>query len=965
MSAGAVQLAAIGQQDAYLTGSPSVSYFNGVYRRNTPFSLQAFSIPFQGQQIQWGSQAVCRVPYKGDLVRGTTLAVTLPALSPVTVDFTWPVSVALQNPIPYLIIDGNYSVPKTVSIGVLDTYSTSTINQWLGPSASLNAYVSYNSGLSKFAFSNCSNVTLNTADVATTAVFFGLDPHSFARLPTSNTVQWDVSPSTIPGPVADFTLSQSGWQSTSSATTPNITESLLMNVAVAVTLTTQNPTSGGFFAQFVDLSRFGTALGFTTLFGITAGGSIKFNYTGSYVFILALNVSAPVARVGVGHWAQDGHPSGSFVTGTPGVGQWAWNDYAYSYLVAPAPLMPMVVLPINVTDITQYYYIDLETQTSAPLVIGDGTLGTEIQITDVNQYLALPTNQTLVQNTINISTNWSSAGFFTQIAPVGVSNAFTFLTEGIYNIRGTLVTSGSNIFSVTLSNATVPNILTWNTTQTRSPTINFTLPVQVTSLTDQYRISLRTDNPATLTAQSWFAVEQIGVPTGTTLQPNSFKKNGFLFTGNTFSQVSTGLTPVNFKQNVLGSGTSRHISVTNGGNIQFSNVGAYKFQAYFETANAYVTSVSLFQSNNGDTRPATPIYQVSSPLNIGTVGPYTIDVVAQCNDLANVFFMDIQTLSPGGLSNITSNAFITVVGVTAPTPNSYQYVDSVGTYLVERAELKIGGQLIQTLTGEAIEIYNDLTVPQENQPGLTLLTGKLDTSQSTVDRMYYVNLPFFFYDAAELSVPICALSRQDMEIYITFRPFASLIATSSLVTQTTVQATVIVEYAYLSNPEVEWMSKHVLDYVITQTQYGRFNLGESTIVDLDFHGPVRELACVVQDSAATPYVYVADPDMTASLSFNGEDFFDPGTVDFQFMHIINPLEKHTRQPNRVVYLYSFARRPQDPRPSGSINMSRIKQKRFQMNLPGTPSLSTKQLRVMATSYNVLRVSDGLAGLLYD
>jgi hypothetical protein len=352
-------------------------------------------------------------------------------------------------------------------------------------------------------------------------------------------------------------------------------------------------------------------------------------------------------------------------------------------------------------------------------------------------------------------------------------------------------------------------------------------------------------------------------------------------------------------------------------------------------------------------------------LNIGTIGPYTIDVVAQCNDLANVFFMDIQTISPAGLSNITSNAFITVVGVTAPTPNSYQYVDSVGTYLVERAELKIGGQLIQTLTGEAIEIFNDLTVPQENQPGLTLLTGKLDTSQSTTDRMYYVNLPFFFYDAAELSVPICALPRQDMEIYITFKPFSSLIATSSLVTQTTVQATVIVEYAYLSNPEVEWMSKHVLDYVITQTQYARFNLGESTIVDLDFHGPVRELACVVQDSAATPYVYVSDPGMSASLSFNGEDFFDPGTVDFQFMHVINPLEKHTRQPNRVVYLYSFARRPQDPRPSGSINMSRIRQKRFQMNLPGTPSLATKQLRILATSYNVLRVSDGLAGLLYD
>jgi hypothetical protein len=46
-------------------------------------------------------------------------------------------------------------------------------------------------------------------------------------------------------------------------------------------------------------------------------------------------------------------------------------------------------------------------------------------------------------------------------------------------------------------------------------------------------------------------------------------------------------------------------------------------------------------------------------------------------------------------------------------------------------------------------------------------------------------------------------------------------------------------------------------------------------------------------------------------------------------------------------------------------MSRIKQKKFQVFLPGTSSLATKQLRVLATSYNILRVSDGLAGLLYE
>lgn len=971
MSAGAVQLAAIGQQDAYLTGMPAVSYFSAVYRRHTPFSLQAFNIPFQGQQIQWGAQSVCRIPYKGDLVRGATLAVTLPALAPTSTDFSWPISINLQRPIPFLFINGNLSAALQVNIGVLDTYAISTAlgpTGWLSTSA-LNPYVSYSTTTSKFTF-NCSNVTVNVADATTIGVFWGLDPHNFTSQPTSNTLQWDVSPGSAHGSSADFTWAQSGWVPTSVATSQNLTDSLVTNVASSVLLTSVTPTLPGYYAQFVNLSLWPTPFGNTPIISYTPGGCFKFGAVGTYIIAVTLNVSGPVSRIGIGHWGQDGHPAGTWVTGTPGPGQWAWNDYVYSWLVMAMPLTPLAILPVNVTDVSQYYYLDVEAPSATPLTIGDGTLGTEIHVTDVNQYWTLSSNQTLVNKTVNLGVNWSQTGFFPQLGPVPASNTFTFLTTGVYNIRGTLSTTSANVLSVTLSNATVSNVITWNTTQARSPTINFTLPVHVTNTADRYRISLTTDaaTPVLATGATWFVVEQIGVPTGTTTQPNSFKKNGLLFLGNVFSQVAQSTTPlttpISFSRTLAPRGTSRHISVTPNGNIQFSNVGSYKFQAYFETANAYVTNLALFQSTS-DTRPGAPVYQVSSPLSIGTVGPYTIDVVAQCTNVSNVFFLDVATISPGGASNVTANAFVTVVGLTAPTPNTYEYVDSVGTYMIESAELRIGGQLIQTLTGEAIEIYNDLTVSQENQPGLKLLTGKLDTTQSTQDRTYYVNLPFFFYGNSELSVPVCSLARQDMEIYFKFRDFRSLILTSSQVTQSTVDASVIVEYAYLSNPEVNWMNSHVLDYIILQTQYKSYNLGESTVVDLEFQGPVREIAFVIQDSSAPPYSYVADQGIGLSLTFNGEDFLDQGTADFHFMHLVAPLERHTRQPDRVVYLVPFARRPQDPRPSGSINMSRIKQKKFQVFLPGTSSLATKQLRVLATSYNILRVSDGLAGLLYE
>lgn len=951
MSAGAVQLAAIGQQDAYLTGKPSVSYFAGVYRRHTPFSLQAFNVPFQGQQIQWGSQAVCRIPYKGDLVRSVMLSVTLPSLAPASGDYIWKLPVSQQRPVPYLYFDGNLNLPNTVNIANLDTFSTGTVAAWLTGS-SLGTRVFYNSQVGKFYFQNCSNVTVNTADVTDVGVFWGLDPHNYARFPTANTVQWDVSSGSSHGNYSDLSVSQSGWIPEAAAAGVNSSETYYTNVYTDTTLQFVVPSPTGRWAQFLDFSLFGPSQSTQSLIKITEGGCFQFSVTGTYMVILTLRVSAPVVRIGIGHGAYDGHP----------VGSWSWNDYRYDFIVSPGPQTPLAVIPITCTDVTQFFFIDLETLTSDGITIGSLTSGTEIAITDINEIYSLNTTQALVNKTANLAVNWTRSGVIQNLKVSSISNTFSFLTSGLFHLQCSLLTTGSNIISVTLNDTSLGPIRTWQTTQSRSPTIHFTLPVVVPSTTNNYTLSITSDSAATLASNSFIGCEQFGVLQSTT-SLNS-KRNGLLFTGNALSQFTQGtLKPINFKTMFSNVGVSNFISVTSNGNIQFSNTGAYRFTVYFDTSNSYVSNVGIFKSFN-DVRPASPSYQATSPLNIGTQGPYTIDVFAQCATPTEVFYLDVTTIGTG-VTNVTANAYVTVVGVASATPNSYNYVDSVGTYLIDKAELKIGGQLIQTLEGEAIEIYNDLTIPEENQSSLTLMTGKLDPSTSFQDRTYLVNLPFYFYGASELAVPVCALQRQDMEIYVTFRPFLSLVANNTVVNQTSVTASMIVEYAYLSDPEISWMQSHILDYVITQTQYASYDLGQSTVVDLDFMGPIRELFFVIQDDDATPYVYVLDRGLGVTITLNGEDLLDPTTADYNFLHLIQPLEKHSRQPDRTVYMYSFARRPQDPRPSGSINFSRIKQKKFQINLPGTSSLSTKNLRIIAVSYNFLRISNGLAGLLYE
>jgi len=155
MSAGYIQLAAIGQQDAYLTGSPNKTYFSGVYYRHTPFVLEAYDIPFLGDKLLFGSEHVCKIPFKGDIIRGLTLKTKLPGL-PYSAPNSWSYPTpASETFMPYFIVDGVTTV--SVSLGVsFYTASQNTKGNWIV--GSISNYVDYDATTYKFFFKNCTTV---------------------------------------------------------------------------------------------------------------------------------------------------------------------------------------------------------------------------------------------------------------------------------------------------------------------------------------------------------------------------------------------------------------------------------------------------------------------------------------------------------------------------------------------------------------------------------------------------------------------------------------------------------------------------------------------------------------------------------------------------------------------------------------------------------------------------------------
>jgi hypothetical protein len=98
------------------------------------------------------------------------------------------------------------------------------------------------------------------------------------------------------------------------------------------------------------------------------------------------------------------------------------------------------------------------------------------------------------------------------------------------------------------------------------------------------------------------------------------------------------------------------------------------------------------------------------------------------------------------------------------------------------------------------------------------------------------------------------------------------------------------------------------------------------------------------------------------LDFNNETYLDSEVADTLFLYALQPMSRHTRVPDIYLYNYSFALDPENYRPTGQVNMSRIQNKLVTLNL--TPSTDEREIRIYAKSYNILRIENGLAGVLF-
>jgi hypothetical protein len=127
------------------------------------------------------------------------------------------------------------------------------------------------------------------------------------------------------------------------------------------------------------------------------------------------------------------------------------------------------------------------------------------------------------------------------------------------------------------------------------------------------------------------------------------------------------------------------------------------------------------------------------------------------------------------------------------------------------------------------------------------------------------------------------------------------------------------------------------------------------------------------NSFITKLVYNVEPGFSANstnpferclLQLNGNDRF--AQRDGSYFNYVQPFQHHTNIPaNQGINVYSFALKPEEHQPSGTLNMSRIDTAVLAVDAKKSTGTLSGVINIYATNYNVLRILSGMGGLAYS
>jgi len=320
-----------------------------------------------------------------------------------------------------------------------------------------------------------------------------------------------------------------------------------------------------------------------------------------------------------------------------------------------------------------------------------------------------------------------------------------------------------------------------------------------------------------------------------------------------------------------------------------------------------------------------------------------------------------------------------------------------GLRLIDYVELEIGGQKIDKQYSHWMYIWNELSLPYSKREGYKkMVAGDGGILSNSSNDQLYIPLEFWFCRNVGLALPLIALQYHEVKVNILFQTAEKCQGSATSLTALGASS-LWVDYIFLDTDERRRFAQLSHEYLIEQLQFtGTESLsGVQAKPKLSFNHPCKELfwfvtatggtspvdnlnwynfttnqvgtthAAVKSNVEARSATTSVNPIASAKLVLNGNDRFSERNGSY--FNTIQPYQHHENVPtNAGINVYSFALKPEEHQPSGTLNMSRIDTAVLNLNLTtGYNDGLDSALHVYAVNYNVLRILSGMGGLAYS
>jgi len=258
---------------------------------------------------------------------------------------------------------------------------------------------------------------------------------------------------------------------------------------------------------------------------------------------------------------------------------------------------------------------------------------------------------------------------------------------------------------------------------------------------------------------------------------------------------------------------------------------------------------------------------------------------------------------------------------------------------IDHVELYIGGQLIDSQDPN----FSQTVWPnvQANTPNKSAMAENAANTKTTE---HFYPLHFFFCDDWTTALPLVALQYHDVELRIYWNS-ASLTGTYECWSN----------FMYLDDAERKHFADTPQNMVIKQVQSNPASNGH--MQDFSFNHPIAYIA-VADTIPTTNATLGADgDDNIIQFSINGTEVGDNMEIKPHYNEASQYYHSFARQ--REIFVLPFGLNLAEAQPSGTLNFSRLDSARLQC-----PSSETFNEKFYAVNYNVLKIENGMGGLLF-